>query len=201
MRGLMAVAASLLCVQGALAQGDHAKKAAAHEGQEMMALLPKGYQIEIELDDTLDSRTAHAGQAVHARLTQPITAEQQVIVPEGTRVTGKITEVKSPTAGLLKASIKFKMDEIHTSRGVVPIQASAHLDFGKLAGQGGKMAGTMAAKEVAKSFIPVLGTVFLIQNIANGVQFVTEEKEITVPAGTRMKLCFDAEAKIPAGRL
>ncbi len=61
------------------------------------------------------------------------------------------------------------------------------------------MAGTMAAKEVAKSFIPVLGTVYLIQNVAKGVEFVTEEKEITIPAGTTLKLHFDAEARIPAG--
>jgi hypothetical protein len=200
MRGLMAVAAALLCVQGALAQEDHEKKAASQEGQEMVALVPKGYQIEIEIEDTLDSRTAHEGQSVHARLTQPITAGGRVVVPEGTRVTGKITEVKSPKAGLLKASIKFKIDEIHARHHKVPIEASAHLDVNDMAMKGGKMAGTMVAKEVAKSFIPILGTVYLVQNIASGVQFVTEEKEITIPAGTRMKLCFDKDAKIPAGR-
>jgi hypothetical protein len=197
---MMAVAAALLCVQGALAQEGHEKRTASQDEREMVALVPKGYQIEIELDDTLDSRTAHAGQSVHARLAIPITAGGRVVVPEGTRVTGKVTEVKSPTAGLLKASIKFKIDEIHSHHGEIPIQASAHIDVNDLAMKGGKMAGTMAAKEVAKSFIPILGTVYLVQNIASGVQFVTEEKEITIPAGTRMKLCFDAEAKIPAGR-
>ena len=200
MRGSMAVAAALLCIQSVCAQERQERRAASHEGEEMVALVPKGYQIEIELDDTLDSRTAHVGQSVHARLTQPITAGGRVAVPEGTRVTGKITEVKSPKAGLLKASIKFKIDEIHARHHQIPIEASAHIDVNDMATKGGKMAGTMAAKEVAKSFIPILGTVYLVQNIASGVKFVTEEKEITIPAGTRMKLCFDAEAKIPTGR-
>jgi hypothetical protein len=62
------------------------------------------------------------------------------------------------------------------------------------------MAGTMAAKEVAKRAIPVLGTVFLIQDVAKGIQFVTEDKEITIPPGTRMKLQLDKEARIPVGR-
>ena len=200
MRRLMAAAAALWCVHGALAQEKSEKKAESQEGQEMVALVPKGYQIEIELDDTLDSRSAHVGQSVHARLTQPITAGGRVVVPEGTRVTGKVTEVKSPKAGLLKAGIKFKLDEIHARHHKVPIEATAHLDVNDLAMKGGKMAGTMVAKEVAKSFIPVLGTVYLVQNIASGIQFVTEEKEITIPAGTRMKLCFDSDARIPAGR-
>lgn len=199
-RVLIIGAATLLCVQGAFAQEKGEKRPVVKEGEEMVALVPKGYQIEVELDDTLDSRTAHVGQSVHARLIQPITAGGLVVVPEGTRVTGKITEAKSPKAGLLKASIKFKLDEIHAHHQTVPIEASARLDVNDLAMKGGKMAGTMAAKEVAKSFIPVLGTVYLIQNIASGVQFVTEEKEITIPAGTKMKLCFDKDAKIPVGR-
>ncbi|MCX6356851.1 MAG: hypothetical protein NT045_03080 [Candidatus Aureabacteria bacterium] len=195
-----AAAALVLCVQGVPAQEKHEKREAAKEGEAKVALVPKGYQIEIELDDTLDSRTAHAGQSVHARLAQPIMAEGRMVVPEGTRVTGKITEVNSPKAGLLKASIKFKLDEIQTHHHAVPIEASAHLDVNDLAMKGGKAAGTMAAKEVAKSFIPILGTVYLVQNIASGIQFVTEEKEITIPAGTRMKLCLDKDARIPAGR-
>lgn len=163
----------------------------------MAALIPKGYGIEIALDDTLDSRTTRVGERVRAHLTQPITAGGELVAPAGTRLVGSVTEVKSPTAGLLKASINFRLDEIRTRRGTVPIRASAHLDVTELAKTGGKMAGGMAAKEVAKRAIPVLGTVFLIQDVARGVQFVTEEKEITIPAGTRMKVLFDEEAKLP----
>ena len=192
-------AAALLCARGAAAREGREGGAARRGGGETVVLVPKGYQIEIRLDDTLDSRTSRAGERVRARLARPITASGVVVVPEGARVAGAVTEVKSPKAGLLKASIKFKLDEILTRRGAIPIEASAHRDLGKLAQQGGKMAGTMAAKEVAKSVIPVLGTVYLIQNVAKGVEFVTEEKEITIPAGTTLKLHFDAEARIPAG--
>lgn len=196
MRTRLAVAAGLLCTQAALAQGPQGERPA---GGAMVALVPKGYQIQIQLDDTLDSRRTRVGERIHARLVEPITAGGRTVAPAGSRLLGSVSEVKSPTAGLLKASIKFKIEVLLLRSGAVPVEASAHLDVNDLAMKGGKMAGTMAAKEVAKSFIPVLGTVYMIQNIASGVQFVTEEKEITIPAGTQMKLWFDSEAKIPAG--
>lgn len=200
-RGVAFLAAAV-CAQAACAAGQQEARGAGprQERQAMVALVPKGYQIQIQLDDTLDSRTTRVGERVHARLLAPIDAGGRTIVPAGTRLLGTVTEVKSPTAGLLKAGIKFKIEAILPREGAVPIEASAHLDVNDLAMKGGKMAGTMAAKEVAKSFIPVLGTVYLIQNIASGVQFITEEKEITIPAGTQMKLWFDAETRIPAGR-
>jgi hypothetical protein len=166
----------------------------------MAATLPQGFEIEIVLQDTLDSRTSKVGQPVHAQLATPIVAEDMIVVPVGAPVIGKVTQVSSPQMGLMKASIKFVLTELKTRHGAVPIEASAHFDYAAMAKKGGQMAGTMAAKEVAKRAIPVLGTVFLIQDVAKGIQFVTEDKEITIPPGTRMKLQLDKEARIPVGR-
>jgi len=166
----------------------------------MYATLPQGFAIEIVLQDTLDSRTSRGGQPVRALLASPIVAEGTPIVMAGAPMAGRITDVSGPKMGLRKASIRFVITRLKTPRGTVPLEASAHLDYAELARKGGTMAGTMAAKEVAKRAIPVLGTVFLIQDVAKGVQFVTEEKDITIPAGTRMKLHLDREAKIPVGK-
>ena len=111
-RGVAFLAAAV-CAQAACAAGQQEARGAGprQERQAMVALVPKGYQIQIQLDDTLDSRTTRVGERVHARLLAPIDAGGRTIVPAGTRLLGTVTEVKSPTAGLLKAGIKFKIEQ------------------------------------------------------------------------------------------
>ncbi|MCX6354412.1 MAG: hypothetical protein NTZ78_05855 [Candidatus Aureabacteria bacterium] len=183
-------AAILVSIAGG---GIHAKEQKEHA----VAKLPKGLAMEIMLESSLDSRTSREGQPVRARLSAPILVEGRIVVPSGTALAGKVTKVTGPQMGVTKAKIEFMFNEMKTPHGAVPIAATAHIDLQALAMKGGKAAGEMAAKEVAKSFIPVLGTVYLIQNVAKGVQFVTEEKEITIPQGTRMKIHLDKDATVP----
>jgi len=166
----------------------------------MMVTLPKGLQMEIELDDTLDSKTTQVGEPVRARLVLPLVSGERIVVAEGAALSGKVTEVSGPQMGVMKAKIKFVFTSLKTRSGAVPIEASAHLDLGSLATKGGKAAGSMAAKDVAKRAIPVLGTVFLIQDVANAAKFVADDKHITIPAGTRMKVMLDQDAQFPLAR-
>jgi len=172
----------------------------ARGGERMMVTLPQGLQMEIELENTLDSRTTQVGEPVHARLVLPLVSGERVVVPEGAMLSGKVTEVTAPQMGVMKAKMKFIFTSMKTRSGTIPIEASAHLDPSALAMKGGKAAGTMVAKDVAKRAIPVLGTVFLIQDVANAAKFVTEDKNITIPAGTRMKVTLDKDVQFPVGR-
>jgi len=172
-------------------------RCAGAKEERRMAELPQGLPMVIVLQTTLDSRTSQVGQPVQARLAAPISAEGTVVVPQGAELAGEVTAVTGPQMGVMKAKINFILTRMRTPSGTVPIHASAHLDIKDLATKGGKAAGGMAAKEVVKRAIPVLGTVFLIQDVAKGVQFVTEEKEITIPAGTQMTLHLDKDVRVP----
>lgn len=178
----------------------HSKAKISEVEGRMMVTLPKGLQMEIELENTLDSRTTQAGEPVRARLVLPLVSGERVVVPEGALLSGKVTEVSGPQMALMKAKMKFIFTSLKTRSGAIPIQASAHLDLGALAAKGGKAAGSMVAKDVAKRAIPVLGTVFLIQDVANAAKFVSEDKNITIPAGTRMKVMLDKDAQFPLER-
>jgi hypothetical protein len=169
------------------------------EGRKM-ATLPKGLQMEIELGDTLDSKATKIGEPVRARLMLPIVSGERVVVAEGAALSGKVTDVSGPKLRVMKAKIKFIFTDMKTRSGAVPIEASAHLDLGALATKGGKAAGSAVAKDVAKRAIPVLGTVFLIQDVANAAKFVADDKHIAIPAGTRMKIMLDKDAQFPLGR-
>jgi len=196
MKGTSVLLLGMLLLQPCFAQE---RRKPAGDEQRVMVTLPKGLEMEIALEGALDSRTTRVGDPVRARLTQPLVAGERVVVPEGAMLSGRVTEAAGPRMGMMKAKIKFIFTSIQTRSGTVPIEASAHLDMSALAKKGGRMAGTMAAKEVAKSAIPVLGTVFLIQNVANAARFVTEEKEITLPPGTRMKVMLDRDVQFPVG--
>ena len=171
----------------------------AGDKQRVMVTLPQGLEMEIALENTLDSRTTRVGDPIRARLVQPLVAGERVVVPEGTMLSGKVTEVTGPQMAVMKAKMKFIFTSMKTRSGTVPIEASAHLDLSAMAMKGGKAAGTMVAKDVAKRAIPVLGTVYLIQDVANAAKFVTEEKEITIPTGTRMKVMLDKDVQFPVG--
>ena len=180
-------AAVLVSIAGG---GVHAEKRAT-------AKLPKGLSMELILKDTIESRTCREGQPIYASLANPISAGGRTVVPSGTMLAGRVTKVSKPKAGLMKASIVFMFSEIKTSHGIVPISATVHLDLGALTAKGGKMAGTAVAKEAAKRAIPVLGTIFLIQDVANAAKFVTEDKEVVIPAGTHIKTTLDKDASVP----
>ncbi|MDD5555964.1 MAG: hypothetical protein PHN82_01810 [bacterium] len=178
----------------ALALAAPVAPAAARDGS---AELPAGTPLQIILESTLDSRTAREGDAVRARLAAPVTAAGATVVPAGAALAGRVTKVSGPQVGLMKAKIEFSLDRLQTRRGTVPIEASAHFDVTDLAMKGGKMAGTMAAKEVAKRAVPVLGTVFLIQDAARAINYLQEEKEIVIPRGTRLTVRLDRPARVP----
>ncbi len=197
MRKMVIISSIVMLAAAGIAQG----KAKGSEAKEkMMVMLPKGLQMEIELENALDSRTTKAGEPVRARLVLPLVSGERVVVPEGAMLSGKVTEVSGPQMGVMKAKMKFVFTSLKTRSGTVPIEATAHLDLSALAMKGGKMAGTMVAKNVAERAIPVLGTVFLIQDVANAAKFVTEDKEITIPVGTRMKVMLDKDVQFPVGR-
>lgn len=194
---MMIIVSSIVLFAAGIARG---KTPASERKEKMMVTLPKGLPMEIELENTLDSRTTQAGEPVRARLVLPLVSGERVVVPEGAMLSGKVTEVSAPQMGVMKAKMNFVFTSLKTRSGAVPIEATAHLDLSALAAKGGKAAGTMVAKDVAKRAIPVLGTVFLIQDVANAAKFVAEDKNITIPAGTRMKVMLDKDAQCQLGR-
>jgi len=201
MRAAACMGISLLLISIGFAQEgnqrERVERRASHPGGRSVLELPKGFSMKIMLETRLDSRTTQVGDPVRASLESPIIVGESVALPQGTILIGKVANAEGPKMGVMKAKIEFLFTGIKTRSGTHPIEATVHMDMGALATQGGKAAGGMVAKEVAKRAIPVLGTVFLIQDIASGVQFVTEDKEIVIPCGTEMKVTLDKEARIP----
>ncbi|HMK28822.1 MAG TPA: hypothetical protein VK473_03990 [Terriglobales bacterium] len=58
--------------------------------------LPAGTQIPLHLKQGISTKSVKVGDAVYAETTFPITGNDRVIIPAGTYVQGRITEVRRP---------------------------------------------------------------------------------------------------------
>lgn len=58
-------------------------------------VVPAGTGLEIRLDDSLSSAQNRSGDTFQGTLEQPVVVKNQVIVPQGARVTGKVIEARA----------------------------------------------------------------------------------------------------------
>lgn len=69
--------------------------------------VPAGTQIPLKLEQGISTKSAKVGDAVYARTVFPITANDRIVIPAGTYVQGRISEIKRP--GRVKGRAEFLM--------------------------------------------------------------------------------------------
>ncbi len=70
-------------------------------------LVPSGTQIPLVLKQAISTKNARVGDAVYAETNFPITMNDRIVIPAGTYVQGRITEVKR--AGRVKGKAQLLM--------------------------------------------------------------------------------------------
>jgi len=87
--------------------------------------IPDGTTFSVRLIDSIDSDTAQAGQQFRASLDGPITIDDNVVVPSGADVSGRVVDVKSAgrfagksalAVELTKLSYNGKTYSLHTNQ-------------------------------------------------------------------------------------
>src|SRR4051794_32594368 len=88
-------------------------------------IVPAGTTIPVALVNSITTKTAKDGDGVYARTTFPVTVNNKIVIPVGTSIKGKITEVNR--AGRVKGkadlTISFQM-MILPSGLTIPLYAS-----------------------------------------------------------------------------
>jgi hypothetical protein len=69
--------------------------------------VPAGTQIPLKLAQGISTKSAKVGDAVYAETVFPITANDRIVIPAGTYVQGRISEVRRP--GRVKGRAEFLM--------------------------------------------------------------------------------------------
>lgn len=89
-------------------------------------VVPAETTIPLRLMNTVNSRTAQAGQALYCETIFPITVGNQIVIPRGSSVKGSITQVVRPKRGKHKtAQMGLRFETLILPNGVtLPLRAT-----------------------------------------------------------------------------
>jgi hypothetical protein len=74
--------------------------------------LPVGTMLSVRLDETLDSNKNHAGDVFHGSLESPISIEDQIAIPNGAEVTGRVVDAKAANRFAGKPYLSLELTQI-----------------------------------------------------------------------------------------
>ncbi len=79
--------------------------------------VPDGTKIRVRLDQTISSGTADEGQVVELSVAEPIRIDNQVVIPEGSRVMGTVTEAHEKRHMGRASKLDFSIDRVRAADG------------------------------------------------------------------------------------
>lgn len=111
--GLIATACSDTSSQASSPAGNSAEAAsttattAAYAPPQSSVRVPSGTRLVVRMIDSVNSKKDHVGETFSASLEQPLDVNGTIVAPRGTRVYGKLEQVKS--AGKLKGQSELRL--------------------------------------------------------------------------------------------
>lgn len=158
--------------------------------------LATGVEMNATLDDSLDTESLEAGTAFTATLADAVVQDEHVVVPTGSRVYGRVTEVRQPS-GDQRGVIVLALDSIQVRETTRPLSAEITnadvttrgemKDEGKKIGGGaaaGAIIGAIVGKDVKGAVIGAAAGAAAGTAIALG----TKEQYGVLPKGTALTL-------------
>jgi hypothetical protein len=110
-------------------------------------IVPAGTTVPVSLINSISTKTAKDGDGVYARTMYPITVNNKIVIPVGTHVRGKITEVTRPGRVKGKGELTISFQELVLPSGItIPLYAT----LGSVGGAGTKKGETGIEGESSK---------------------------------------------------
>ena len=95
----------------------NAQASGSEKGQTAQSSLAAGTAISAELDKSLDSKKAKAGEAVTARTTEAIKEDGKVVIPKGTKLTGRVVRASARSKGDSDSTLGLQFDRAELKSG------------------------------------------------------------------------------------
>lgn len=80
-------------------------------------VVPDGTKLRVRLDQSISSGTADQGQSVELSVTEPVKVGDTVVIAEGARVTGTVTEAQAKRHMGRAGKLDFSIDRVRASDG------------------------------------------------------------------------------------
>src|SRR3989442_11772621 len=106
--------------------------------QPSAVVVPAGTIIPVSLTNRITTKHAKDGDGVYGRTVFPITIDNKIVIPEGSHVRGKITEIRKPGRVKGKGELTITFQTLVLPNGTtLPIYTS----LGSIGGGGGRKGG------------------------------------------------------------
>ena len=102
-----AIVVLLLSVVAAAQQAEEVRESSTDGSRHAAITVPAGTQIPLKLAQGISTKSAKVGDAVYAQTVFPITSNDRIVIPAGTYVQGRISDIKRP--GRVKGRAEFLM--------------------------------------------------------------------------------------------
>lgn len=89
----------------------------ARRAETHMVVVPAGTVLTLALDTALSSGTSQVGDGFTATVVEPILSESRVVIPEGSRIEGKVTEASVAKRGAGNASLTLGFNTLRLPDG------------------------------------------------------------------------------------
>lgn len=169
-----------------------------------MVELPAGTVIEMELVDSLSSKTNKAGDTFTAKVIDSVEMGGQMLIPADSMVEGTVTQAVSAKQMTGQAVLTLHFDKVNLPSGdEVPISASL-TEKGKKIGKrtagivggsaaGGAVLGRILGKDTKSAVLgAAIGAV-----AGTGVAASQKGQELKLPAGTGMAIELEEATRVP----
>ena len=98
--------------------------AAKPHGDDQTFVVPAETTIPLILQNTINTKSAFAGEAIYCESIYPITVGNRIVIPKGSSVRGSVTQVLRPGKVKGKALIGLRFDQLILPNGTtVPLRA------------------------------------------------------------------------------
>ncbi|HJQ99836.1 MAG TPA: hypothetical protein VJ826_16090 [Candidatus Polarisedimenticolaceae bacterium] len=170
--------------------------------------LAPGTELQVTLETPVSSKTSQVGDAVTARVSQPLVIDGMTAIPEGASVAGTITEAVpvKKIGGAASVGVRFDAIQLHGETVVInaSIQQKAKSETGKDAGTiaGATAAGAILGRVLSKHD-KTKGTVIgaVVGGAAGtGAAVATKGKEVEFAAGTPFVLKLEDATNVTVQR-
>jgi len=95
-------------------------------------VIPDGTKLRVRLDQQISSATADEGQTVELSVTEAVKVDDQVLIPEGARVSGTITEAMAKRRMGRAGKLDFSIDRVRAVDGEwVPLRYTLNKKSGE----------------------------------------------------------------------
>lgn len=141
--------------------------------------VPDGTKLRVRLDQTITSATAETGQTVELSVTEAVKVNGDVVVPEGARVTGTVTQAQEKRRMGRAGKLDFSVERVRAMDGEwIPLRYTLN----KKTGQSNATRNGIITAGVAVVFWPAAPLVLLAKG-----------KDVTINKGVTFDVFTDSD--------